>query len=119
MNKKHRRLKALVIGLGILIVIFFGLIVTTIIFRLTKMPARNEPPVAAAVDSADTAAFGDLRVTVPEDLQVTQILVEGNRLLVRLDSAAGAPGQVMIFDLATGVRLGTLRFEPESLSPEQ
>ncbi len=101
MNENHRGLKAVVIILGILIFVMLGVIVTTILSRASQM----------AEGGSNFKAFGELDMPLPEGARIVESLADGGRLILRLRDDKGAESMVIV-DLATGARLGTLRLTP-------
>ena len=112
-------LKTVVIVLGVLIIIAFAVMVGTIINRLNGMVADDAVSLPAAGQSTDSLSFGNIRVAIPAGYRVAGAEAAGRRLVVRLEPGSDGSGEarILVFDLATGVRLGSFTFEPERLSP--
>ncbi len=104
-----RALKALVIGMGILILIGFAAVVVAVIQRAGDSGGADP----AAVRSGATAqrAFGDVRVSLPPGAQVIGTSTDAGRLIVHL-RLAGGQARVLVIDLATGKRLGVIELAP-------
>lgn len=103
-------LKALVIGLGILILLCIGLLAYGL---LTKTGAKKS---SEAVTSGQTdSPFGSVVLTDYPGCVISSAWSEGNRLFARLDgtSPLTASGcQVLIVvDMLSGDTLGTVRLE--------
>ena len=106
-----RGLKILVIVLGVLILAGVAVIITTIVNR-AQSGSRGGEPVAAAVEPAAPAAFGERSLDLPAGAKIESMVAEGDRLILRLRLKDGAESLVVV-DLATGRRLGILRVETE------
>ncbi len=104
-----RALKALVIGMGILILIGFAAVVMAVIQRAGDGGGEN--PAAVRSGAATERAFGDVRVSLPPGAQVIGTSADGGRLIVHL-RLAGGEARILVIDLATGKRLGAIRLAP-------
>jgi len=102
-----RALKTLVIGMAVLIVVGLTVVVITAI----KRTGDGGAPVAAK-----GAAFGDVQVAIPAGARVETTTVDGGRLVVTLVQSDGSR-RTMVVDLATGKRLGMIRFVPSPPTP--
>lgn len=81
-------LKALVIGMGILIVAGFGLVVATIVMRAGSMK--------------DSAELGDLHLDLPESCAIAGIAEADGLLALRLDGPRrDGCGAVVLVDAST------------------
>lgn len=101
-------LKALVIGLGILILVAAGVIAVTIYKRATH------GFVAAAPTAADGSAgrnFGTKEIAIPNGAHVEDVLAARDRLFVRLRLADGTT-HLLVLDPDSGEPLGELDFVP-------
>jgi len=91
-------LKAAVIVMGVLIVAAFGLVVYTLIGRLSDAPAES---------------LGTVDLPLPEGCTIAESQAEGERLILRLEGLAGRGcQQVLVFDLTSGEELGRFRAVP-------
>ena len=98
-----KALKALVIGMGVLIVIGFVLLVVGLANKFSQ---------------AGKAGFGEAEVVVPDGCSVAETLAEGDRLLLRLEGpAARGCAQVVVIDLESGEVRGRLRLAPSAVVP--
>ena len=97
-----RALKALVIAMAVLIAAGLGVIVVALVERAGE-PLSDSPKAAAGAP-----AFGEVRVPVPAGARLVETTVAGDRLILRLRLADGA-ARIVVVDLATGRRLGTVR----------
>lgn len=93
-------IKALVIGMGVLIVA--GMIV--LVYGVTTKVGKSSP------ESGSVQDFGDVRVTLPAGATVEDARLDGDTLVVRV-RGPGAATQVILFQSADGKRLGSFRFE--------
>ena len=88
--------------MGLLIVAGLGVLGATFVQRLHS---------AGRADSTDAVSgFGRVDLTLPAGATIAEMAVEGDRLVVRLEGAAGP--RILILDLATGRQLGELHFRP-------
>lgn len=93
-------IKALVIGMGVLIVVGMIVLVYGVTTKFGKPSLRGE----AVRD------FGEVRVTLPAGAAVEDARLEGNTLVVRLRGPDKAV-QVLLFRREDGKRVGSFRFE--------
>lgn len=85
-----RVLKALVIGMAVLIVIGVTVVVVTIVTRLQAEPTGD--------------GFGVVQLAIPPGTRLVSVTTEEGRLVLHLDGPEG--GWVKVLDLATGATLG-------------
>lgn len=114
-------LKALVIFLGVLIVIGMGVLAYGIMVKFDEWRAREDDvaaptPVVEATSSVTAPAAtgvwaGDVKVAVPAGASVAETVVADGRMIVRLSLADGSQ-RYLIFDLATGTRIGAIELQP-------
>ena len=102
-----RALKALVIGMGIIIVIGIAIVVVTIVNRMMQ---TKTPAVTMANGSA---RLGDIVLPMPAGCQVAEMTSADNRIWLRLqpltgNSADAACADILILDPATGSVVGRL-----------
>ena len=91
-------LKALVIGMGVLILGGFVLVAVALVSRLTD---------------GGESGFGATEVPVPDGCSVAETLAEGDRLLLRLEGPeARGCAQVVVVDLDSGTVQGRLQLRP-------
>jgi hypothetical protein len=96
-----RALKILVVVMGIMIVGGFAALVVIIIGRVShRGPAPAETPKAFARP-----------IDIPRGARIEAMTAGGNRLVVGLELPDG-DRQLLIIDLATGARLGTVELHP-------
>ncbi len=102
-------LKALIIGMGLLILAGFGVVVVTLYNRATA-PEDSGGKAESAGDAAPAGSlpsFGLARLGLPAGSRVVETTAEGGRLMLRVRGPAGAE-TIHVIDLATGARLGTI-----------
>jgi hypothetical protein len=87
-------LKALVIGMGILILAGFAVVAVTMTNRF-----------------GSSGGFGDVALDVPSNCTFAQSAPDRGRIIVRL-SGGGACEQVLVIDAGTGKVVGRLRIGP-------
>lgn len=107
--KRQRWLKIIVIGLGLLILILMGAVVTTILTRGNKAADRKADASHAA---AASASFGDVKVTLPAGAHLEGMRIDQGRLMVDVTLPSGAT-HILVFDTGTGRRLGSFEFAPQ------
>tara|TARA_R110000787_G_scaffold137458_30_gene250986 strand:+ start:1535 stop:1870 length:336 start_codon:yes stop_codon:yes gene_type:complete len=106
-------LKALVIGMGVLIIagviaVGYGL------YRQVSGTAKTaEQPLASQPEqSAVTRApFGTQEIALEKDERIVEISYPDGRAAVRIAAGDGSE-RIVLFDLATGQQLGSIRFTP-------
>jgi len=104
-----RALKALVIGMGILILIGLAAVVVAVIQRAGD--DGDDDPSTVRSGAPAERGFGDVRVRLPPGAQVIGTSADGGRLIVHL-RLAGGEARILVIDLATGKRLGAIEFAP-------
>jgi hypothetical protein len=104
-----RGLKALVIGLGALILIGMGVVVVTVANRLADKAAPSPAQGLAAAPAAP--AFGRAEIAVPKGARVVETAVSGGRRVVRLELANGAT-RLLVLDPETGRAAGAVDLVP-------
>ncbi len=97
-------LKALVIGMGVLIVAGFVLLVIGLANKFSQ---------------GGKEGFGAAEVAVPDGCSVVETLAEGDRLLLRLEGPAERGcAQIVVVDLESGAVRGRLRLAPGAAPAE-
>jgi hypothetical protein len=99
-----RGLKALVIGMGVLIVIGFVVIVVTLVNRsglksVGDSSAASNPPVSAAPYKA--------KIKIPAGARIAETDADNGRLIIRLTLQDGVT-RILIIDQTTGGRIGVI-----------
>jgi len=94
--------KALVIGMGILIIAGLALMVYGL---TTKFGAPTSP-------NASGAAFGTIRANLPTGAAVESVQLQDGSVLVHLTMPDGG-AQIMVFRLSDGRQTGTIELQPQ------
>ena len=93
-------LKAVVIGLGVLLAICAAIVIGTIVYRLFNMP---EPKAVS---------FGVSPLPLPAGCTVDYVQAEGDRLILQIGGADNCR-RVLVADLKTGQLIGQFQFPNE------
>lgn len=93
-----RGLTIFVIVMGAVLVVGFGVVLATIAGRLSRSGGPSHPFAAAPIQ-------------IPKGGQLRAMAAEGNRLILRLSLPSGGQ-QILILNLNTGARLGTIALKP-------
>ena len=115
-------LKWLVGILGFLIVLFAGIIGVTIFMRLTATETDSlidEPKMAQEAEinrgkGSDVAAFGDIRLPIPDDMDVISLSPGPERLFITLGTE-GAARLILVIRLNDGKVLGSFNLEKDGI----
>ncbi len=98
-------LKALVIGMGVLLVLGFVLLVVGLADKFSRL---------------DKAGFAEIEVPVPDGCSLAETLAEGDRLLLRLKGPAERGcARIVVVDLESGEVSGLLRLAPGAAVPTE
>lgn len=100
-------LKALVIGLGILIFVGMAVVGITIYKRATAPETARASATVAEGVGEPLPVFGTADVSMPRGAHIQEMVAEGDRLMLRLRLRDGSP-TIMVIDLKTGELLGTV-----------
>lgn len=108
-----RALKALVIGMAVLIVLVMGLMA----YGLTKKASDPDftffdfagEAAPAAAESAPSAPFGDILLPLPPGCRIEDMRPDGGRLFLRVGPPEGACPRIVVIDLSTGKVLGNVK----------
>jgi hypothetical protein len=100
--RQVRVLKIAVIVMGILLVGGFAFVLAAIVYQASRggqgRPAEASSPVATELH-------------IPKDATIGTLALDGDRLALHLNSAAGP--EILVLDLATGKTLARVRLKPE------
>ena len=101
--RQVRVLKIAVIVMGLLLVGGFAFVLAAIVYQASR----------AAQDGAVTAAPGGVaaELPTPKDASVTALSLDGDKLALHLNSAAGP--EIAVIDLRTGQVLARIKLKPE------
>lgn len=108
-----RAIKGLVAFLGVLLVAGLALLGYGL---YTKAPLKGTPAASPGMASgtpavAGVAEFGQLAVPVPAGSRIEQMVVAGDRVVVRL--AGGGPERILVLDPGQGKVAGGFVLTPE------
>ena len=96
-----RALKTLVIVMGVMLVVGFAALIAVIAGRVS----RGGPPATAARD------FAAPPIDIPRGARIEAMTAGADRLILALVMPDGER-QLVVIDLAKGVRLGTIELHP-------
>ena len=96
-----RALKILVVVMGVMLVVGFAALVALIAGRIS----RGGPAATAA------HGFGSPSIDVPRGARIEAMTGVADRLILALELPDGGR-QLVVIDLATGVRLGSIELHP-------
>ena len=91
-----RALKVLVTVMGIVIVVGFGVVIAVIAGRLARREAASMPH-----------AFAASAVNIPHGARIEAMTAASDRLILDL-ALPGGGRDIIVIDLVTGTRLGTI-----------
>lgn len=103
-----RKLKGLVIGLGILIVLGLGAVAVGVVRTIGDL-GRSGPPAGGA--GAAPGRFDTSHIALPPGARLIDVAAAGDRVLLRLGLADGT-ARIVVVDLNSGARLGTIELSP-------
>lgn len=116
-DSQMRKLKAAVIGMGIVLLAGFALIIGRIVYLLNRPPVDSagdaravatSPPSPAATG---TGVVAPTRLTLPDGAAVKHVSLSGNRLAVHYEAPSGQG--IQILDLVTGRQVQRIEIVPE------
>ena len=96
-----RALKILVVVMGVMLVVGFAALIAVIAGRV----ARSGPPATAARE------FAGAPIDIPRGGRIEAMTAGADRLVLAL-VLPGGDRQLVVIDLAKGVRLGTIELHP-------
>lgn len=102
-----KAIKALVAFMGVLLIAGLALLGWGLYSQAGKMATKSKPRSVAAADD-----FGAVAVPVPAGARIDQVLVAGDRLVLRL-AGAGAE-RLVVLDPASGAVAGSFVLTPEA-----
>ena len=112
MDQKQRILKAVVIILGILLLISFGVVAVTIVSRLSKMGKDEAAGTQSIEDVVLTSEFGEAAINIPAGGRIGSISADGKTLFVVIDHADGQG--ILVVDPWSGRERGRIKLVPEA-----
>lgn len=111
-------LKWIVGVLGALIILFATVIAVTIYKRMTATETKSEPAQqekAISVSGKMTLAkFGDIRLPIPDDMDVINLTPSSERLFVTVGTE-GAARLILVVSLEDGSVLGSFNLEKDGI----
>jgi hypothetical protein len=102
--RQVRVLKIAVIVMGLLLVGGFALVLAAIVYQASRV--GQDGAVAAAPPGGVAGELG-----IPKDASIMALSLDGDRLALHLNSAAGA--EIAVIDLRTGQMLARIKLKPE------
>jgi hypothetical protein len=96
-------LKIAVIVMGILLVGGFAFVLAAIVYQASR--GGQDRGTSAAVLSGIEA-----EIPIPKDATIGSMSLDGDRLALHLNSAAG--GEIVVIDLATGKIMSRIKLQP-------
>ncbi len=108
-------MKALVIGMGVLIVLGVGLLVYGLLAK-TKTPAT--PPGQSTTEGSDVSkGFGELALTGNAGCRIERATPDGRRLVIELAPASEGASvlrceKTVIIDMSAGTIIGGIALQP-------
>jgi hypothetical protein len=104
-----RGLKGLVIGMGVFIVVGLTVVIVTVIKRQgSEGPSSMQSPAGVSVPVEH--GFGEKRIQISKGAKVLGTIIDGNRLVVRLDLSGGGQALLLV-DITTGQQIGLIRLD--------
>lgn len=104
-----RAIKGLVVFLGVLLLAGLGLLGYGL---YSKAPVKGTPSAAPGTTAAAPVAdFGQLAVPVPAGSRIEQMMVAGERVVLRL--SGGGPERILVLDPGQGKVAGGFVLTPE------
>lgn len=107
-SRAQKALLGAVVVVGLLIVIGVGVVIFTIVDRLGKLSDTQKSPAEAT--AAALAMPAEAKLVLPEGVEAQEMTLDGSRLAIRYRGPAGSG--IVVYDLATGKTLGTVRLGP-------
>jgi hypothetical protein len=101
--RQVRVLKIAVIVMGLLLVGGFAFVLAAIVYQASK--GGRDRATAEAIGGMETA------LPIPKDATVTSLALDGDRLALHLNSAAGP--EIAVVDLKTGKLVTRIRLKPQ------
>ncbi|WP_373087489.1 hypothetical protein [Sneathiella sp.] len=112
----HAVLKWIVGVLGALIVLFVVVIGVTIFQRLTATDTTtsetSRPLAEPATTETHLAELGDIKVSIPADMEIIDLSASNDRLFLIL-GADGMTQRILVISLSDGSVLGTLNLDKD------
>ena len=94
--------------MGVLIIAGMGVIGVTMVRRITS--ASTDTVETTATTEITVAGFGQVELAVPAGARLVDMDVDGDRLVLHLETADGS--RVLVIDLTTGKTVGAIDLAP-------
>jgi hypothetical protein len=104
-----KAIKALVAFMGVLLIAGLGLMGYGFYSKAGQSGAKSRAPVVAAVQEG---SFGTITVPVPAGGRIEQVLVAGQRVVLRVTGAG--PERFIVLDPGDGTVAGNFLLTPEA-----
>ena len=101
----YKRLRALVIGLGIVLVVGFAVVFGTIIYRAVNL-MQGEPTEVATVED-DVVGVGNSHIDRPIGAELVDVEIDDNTMVLRFSGPDG--DTLIVVDMMTGQETGRVR----------
>lgn len=112
MDQKQRILKAVVIILGVLLLISFGVVAVTIVSRLSKMGKEEAAEAVIMEEITVTPDFGETVIEIPPGGRASAISADGKTLSIVIDRLDGQ--EIIVIDQWSGRERGRIKLVPEA-----
>jgi len=106
-----RGLKALVIGMGLLIVFGLTVVIVTVVKRSGDTKSAGVMNSPAGVTVPVERGFGEKLIIIPKDATVLETIIDNNLLVLRL-KLGDKKQALLLIDSFSGQRLGLIRLDP-------
>ena len=101
----HKVLKAIVIGMGVLLILGFAALIFAVVYRASKSEQRTQNDVVEIIEAGDDMVAGALqKVSLPSDARDIEASYQDRRVVIQFHTAS-APNerQMWIIHPGTGV----------------
>lgn len=106
----YKRLKFIVIFMGVLIIIGMGVIITTVVYRAFNSGSSNPTPENVEIINLDTTSFGDLTIYAPAGGVLKSVNGSGSLIYLHFSTPNG--DVVKVLETRTGKIQGSLQIKP-------
>lgn len=105
-----KAIKGLVVFMGVLLVAGLALLGYGL-YSKAPMKGTSSAVTSASLAGASVAEFGNVAVPVPAGTRIEQMMVAGERVVLRL--SGGGPERVLVLDPRRGTVAGSFVLAPE------
>lgn len=117
--QQHRGMVILVVVMGIMMVVGFGVLVGTIIYRASGGNSQqDEAPAIVGEVVAESTALEALSIARPAGAELVGATSAGNRLTLHFRNDGGDGDIVMVVDLASGVVISRIEIPARNAEDE-